>query len=562
MIDDNAGLTGDLDISGNVIITGAGVGLTTIENTTRFGTRSFDVHSEASVGLSNLTLRSDAASIGGGIRNAGHLSLSRIEITGATATRGGALVNRKGAEATIVASLFRDNTSNTSGGAIDNQGALDIRFSTFSGNAALSGSAIHNASSGVGSITNVTVADNIASETAAVVNASGGHVQLTNTIIARNSGPNRDVGGDFSSTHSLIGIADGATGFDEATDNNITGTRQAPVSARLGELGDFGGPTDSYRPARNSAAIDAGLDRFEDAIHVASEERRTTNISGDDQRGVRRPQPTDATLPNPIDIGSVEVQFDRLNLVEAGSTVTLRESDPGFTLMRVGQSSDRFVNPHRSLSIRTTLSGQDTGERFRIGKVSSGFVVNIDTSDSDVMELLPGASLTLPQDYELRGELRSFVGDGQIVVTTGSFSLADPTLVLTGSSEIGESYKLIDNQTSEPITGQFRGLPEGSTAEVDRRRFVISYQGGDGNDVVLTELKPTVAEILYFSAATDDGQRELYVSDGTPDGTNLVKDLSGLTSSNPKNLTLAGNTLFFTATAENGEVELYKRRRH
>src|SRR5262245_2341747 len=67
----------------------------------------------------------------------------------------------------------------------------------------------------------------------------------------------------------------------------------------------------------------------------------------------------------------------------------------------------------------------------------------------------------------------------------------------------------------------------------------------------LTVLGPT----LFFTA--DDGQhgRELWKTDGTPEGTVLVADLIlGGAGSNPSNLTTVGNTLFFSAfTARTGE---------
>lgn len=54
----------------------------------------------------------------------------------------------------------------------------------------------------------------------------------------------------------------------------------------------------------------------------------------------------------------------------------------------------------------------------------------------------------------------------------------------------GQSFTIIDNDDgTDPVQGTFAGLPEGATVEVNGVAwFTISYQGGDGNDVVLTVL--------------------------------------------------------------------------
>ena len=56
----------------------------------------------------------------------------------------------------------------------------------------------------------------------------------------------------------------------------------------------------------------------------------------------------------------------------------------------------------------------------------------------------------------------------------------------------GTEFILIDNDgTSDAVIGTFSGLTEGSTVFVDNKAFVISYVGGDGNDVTLTAIATT-----------------------------------------------------------------------
>lgn len=70
--------------------------------------------------------------------------------------------------------------------------------------------------------------------------------------------------------------------------------------------------------------------------------------------------------------------------------------------------------------------------------------------------------------------------------------------------------------------------------------------GGPNHAKYLT----VVGDKVYFSA--DDGTHhglELWVSDGTADGTYIVKDIyAGSASSHPKHLVALGDKLYFTAT--------------
>ncbi|MBX3415135.1 MAG: hypothetical protein KF708_20795 [Pirellulales bacterium] len=75
-----------------------------------------------------------------------------------------------------------------------------------------------------------------------------------------------------------------------------------------------------------------------------------------------------------------------------------------------------------------------------------------------------------------------------------------------------------------------------------------------------------VGDRLYFSSAYEfidntpgNTGVELWVSDGTTNGTRLVKDIRpGLASSSPENLTNVNGTLFFTARTDSFGVELWK----
>ncbi|MEM6612545.1 MAG: Hint domain-containing protein [Cyanobacteria bacterium P01_C01_bin.72] len=73
---------------------------------------------------------------------------------------------------------------------------------------------------------------------------------------------------------------------------------------------------------------------------------------------------------------------------------------------------------------------------------------------------------------------------------------ADPSYTPATNDEI----TLINNvDPTSTVTGTFNGLPEGATVNINGTDFAISYQGGDGNDVVLTECFLTGTLILIES---------------------------------------------------------------
>ena len=84
-------------------------------------------------------------------------------------------------------------------------------------------------------------------------------------------------------------------------------------------------------------------------------------------------------------------------------------------------------------------------------------------------------------------------GYDQLVVLGGVVSLAGNLNVTVGfSPDFGETFTIIDNETGGAVSGTFTGLAEGGTFTADGYTFEITYVGGDGDDVVLTVVSPTI----------------------------------------------------------------------
>jgi hypothetical protein len=86
--------------------------------------------------------------------------------------------------------------------------------------------------------------------------------------------------------------------------------------------------------------------------------------------------------------------------------------------------------------------------------------------------------------------------------TTGDVTLSNTTLNLSGSYVPvgGEEFMILEKVSTEAITGTFSGLPEGAMVMFGGASFTISYLGGDGNDVTMTNDAPLPIELIDFSA--------------------------------------------------------------
>ncbi len=281
--DDDAAL-GDLDITQDVTISGAGA-ITTIIDGGDID-RIFHVAPSGGVTvmISDLTIRNGNSSglAGGGIRNGGTLDLQDIALSSnVSANDGGAILNL--VTLTITNSTINGNTASGNGGGIFNSGNLTLRNSTVTSNTATDeGGGIFNTTGATATINNTTISHN----SAAINNGGGisdnGTITLTNTIVANNTGNN------CASTIPSMGnnLDSGNTcGFTGAGDI----TNQDP---RLDVLANNGGLTLTRALLTGSPAIDAG------SIPPALPACEAT-----DQRGVTRPFPVGGAC----DIGAFEV---------------------------------------------------------------------------------------------------------------------------------------------------------------------------------------------------------------------------------------------------------------
>jgi autotransporter-associated beta strand protein len=136
-----------------------------------------------------------------------------------------------------------------------------------------------------------------------------------------------------------------------------------------------------------------------------------------------------------------------------------------------------------SISAGGTLGGSGTvGEIVCAGTLSPGTSPGILTSSN-----LTFSSGGIYQ-VQLTGPVAGTGYDQMNVHGTNNLANASLQVVPAFSAPVGIGTQLtiINNDLADPITGTFNGLPNGAVFSAGFFKFQINYNGGDGNDVVLT----------------------------------------------------------------------------
>jgi CSLREA domain-containing protein len=277
------------DITGSVDVIGTGANRLNVRRNSADPYSVFTIDAGAKASLSDLTVsngRTSTNGFGGGIHNAGTLTLARIAIDGNEARfgGGGGIYNNAGT-LTIDDSTISNNLANDGAGLYNSTGFAHLTNTTISGNdtASHSTGGITNLSLGSGpavvSLLNSTIANNNGGSEGGIYTSFDAVTKLKNTIVAGNSSPNitgTGVGSIASLGNNLAD--DNGAGFLTGSGDLIN------LPAMLAPLAYNGGPTKTHDPLVGSPAAFAG-------------NRAGAPLT--DQRGYPR-------LATSIDIGAVE----------------------------------------------------------------------------------------------------------------------------------------------------------------------------------------------------------------------------------------------------------------
>jgi CSLREA domain-containing protein len=299
---EDASATGDLDVTSDLRILGAGADGTVIDGLglDRILQVQAPFPNEAVVEIADLTLRNGNArttasgdGLGGAIVNYGHtVKVLRCHLDGNVAEQGGGIFNLGLLE--VRDSTISGNTAQIlGGGLVTDLGSFDLFNVTISGNAAMEGigGGIFGIGAGpIGLIESSTITGNTApfhggiyAEPLAPEVSLPVFPVLRNSLVAGNSSSQvPECGLDLDAAHNLIA---------RTTDCQVT----LPVPLGLGPLADNGGPTPTHALLPGSPAIDAG-----------PAAAGTAGCAAQDQRGRPRPADGDGNGVSRCDVGDFE----------------------------------------------------------------------------------------------------------------------------------------------------------------------------------------------------------------------------------------------------------------
>ena len=203
-------------------------------------------------------------------------------------------------------------------------------------------------------------------------------------------------------------------------------------------------------------------------------------------------------------------------------------SASGRTIVRGGKlyAHGQFTGPIL-VTNNATLGGN--------GGVANVFATNGVVSPGAGAGLLDTKNLVLDAGSVLRLELNGTnvgINCDQVNVI-GSVALGNSTLnaTLGFGSALSNQFVLIKNDGAEPVSGTFAGLPEGATTSLGGATFKITYAGGDGNDVVLTQITSVPQPALSTIQRLPGGQIQM-TGQGLPGTTYTVLANTNLSTTN------------------------------
>lgn len=157
----------------------------------------------------------------------------------------------------------------------------------------------------------------------------------------------------------------------------------------------------------------------------------------------------------------------------------------------------------------------------------------------------------------------SYTSVHEYLDASGNVSLGNSMLVVqpATTTKPGETHTLIKNNSGNPVSGMFAGLPEGATFTQSGLLYRITYQGGtSGHDVVLTVLPtPTQTSLNAAPNPANAGQTVTLTATatstgGTPSGN--VAFFDGSTQLGTSSLDGTGHATFTTSWSAGGSHSL------
>jgi predicted outer membrane repeat protein len=464
-------LDSTLSFTGTVTIDGSGQSVTVSGDSLNDGSRNvrpFTITSTGVVTLTHLTIVDGTATDGGAINTNGQLMVRESTFARNFATASGGAIFSGGGTLTIEQSTFLANSAGINGGAVWVEGNTTlISNSTFSGNSAANGGGLAMFVA-TATVTHATFSGNSAT-TGADIRFIDGSLTLRNSILANSTAGANCYGGLSVNTNNLI--------EDGTCSPALSGD---PL---LSALGDYGGETQTFALLPDSLALDSA----DAGSSLAT-----------DQRGVARPQGSG------FDIGAYEESFVDVSITRlspAGGATNLSS-----VIFRVVFTESLTGVDASDFSV-TVVSGNITGAGIpAVSGSDTTWDVTVSTGSGDGVIRLDVASATQAvNEFGLSVGIQPYTsGESYTVdtlpppapaitsISTDSGTVpagitSDPTVAINGTAEADSTVILTRVDSSKnwsvPVdsSGSWSFDYTGTTLPIGRYSFTAIAHDAAGN---------------------------------------------------------------------------------
>lgn len=474
--------------SGALIIDNAGAAFDTADGNVSLFASDMTILGSIDAGAGNITIDAkNNRQIDLGTETTGELSLTDAELdqlSGALISIGSAATSGISVTSTITRAAATDMSLIVGNATIDFTG----------GSLNTSGGKLAITASGNGSIeADAAGTDIVAGQLALSAGAASG------VSIGTATNPLR-----LSVTHLATNTA-GSNGDQYFIEENTLAINGAGLDAGTGTIhflaGGFELSADDLLADASSLEVDSGatfdIDAFDDTLAALA----LLNGTLDGTTGVLT-----STTDYDIRKGTINAQL-------AGTVGLLKTTTETVTI----NSANTYSGTTNLLAGLTLINGSVTGailvdNTATFGGIGTTGAVTVNGGGTVAPGNSPGilntGDVTLNSGSTLAIEANGSVTAGtdydQLNVT-GTVTLGGATLSTSGTitSSPGQVLTIVNNDDTDTISGTFAGLAEGDIVAINGVEFVISYVGGSGNDVTLSQTSSV--SITALSASINEG---------------------------------------------------------
>jgi fibronectin-binding autotransporter adhesin len=337
------------------------------------------------------------------------------------------------------------------------------------------------------------------------------------------------------------------------------------LTLEIGALGSVSGETGIFANGGTNSLVIAGAVEGTDGTAIEFNSFSANNILEMETTGTLNGNVIGSGSDTLILCGGANdaASFD-LDQIASGFAQIAKEEDSTWTVTGT-LTVNTAVDEGKLVLANATIGDTVVGGIFTIDSATlagSGAVGTLTVSDKGILG--PGTSagfihsgnVTFETGATFAVELGGTNAGTQYdrLDVTGTVDLGDATLTVAEiggyHAAAGASFIIVANDDTDVVTGTFNGLAEGAHFTVSDVVYAISYQGGTGNDVVLTVLNHAPTDIALSPASVPENSANGTVvgalSDTDPGDTaafTLLDNAGGRFAISGANLVVANGSL-------------------